>query len=214
MGQSSFVAAPRFSILASSATLGSVESRRIVDGSGSGAFAGSCHFAFFNSSGFRTKGSGGCASSNHSPKLALPKKKGATQWCNGYSSYEALDNSTKERIQGLKAVHRHSLEEQNPDKPATHPLACTHPETGRKTLYLGPHLTRYIVGVDKNESKQILDKLFNHISQPQFVWTHHWHLGDFVIWDNRCTMHRREGFSSLETRLLKRTQVFNNQTPY
>ena len=146
--------------------------------------------------------------------VQLPKNGGATQWCNGYAAYKALDNDTKERIQGLKAVHRHSLEEQNPDKPAAHPLACTHPETGRKTLYLGPHLTRYIVGVDKKESDQILDKLFNHISQPQFVWTHHWQLGDFVIWDNRCTMHRREGFSSLETRLLKRTQVFNNQTPY
>ena len=108
----------------------------------------------------------------------------------------------------------HEIIEQNPDKPAAHPLACTHPETGRKTLYLGPHLTRYIVGVDKKESDQILDKLFYHISQPQFVWTHNWQLGDFVIWDNRCTMHRREGFSSLETRLLKRTQVFNNQTPY
>ena len=105
------------------------------------------------------------------------------------------------------------MEAQNRPYPVSHPLACTHPETGRKALYLGPHLTKHVVGLEPPESRQLLDLLFSHIELPRFVWTHHWQIDDLVIWDNRCTMHRREGFPSRERRLLKRTQVFNDQTP-
>ena len=138
---------------------------------------------------------------------------GATQWCNGYAAYEALDEGLKARLRGLRAVHRHSVEAQNRPYPVSHPLACTHPETGRKALYLGPHLTKYVVGLEPSESRRLLDLLYRHIELPRFVWTHHWQIDDLVIWDNRCTMHRREGFPSRERRLLKRTQVFNDQTP-
>ena len=138
---------------------------------------------------------------------------GATRWCNGYAAYDALDDGLKARLRGLRAVHRHSVEAQNRPYPVSHPLACTHPETGRKALYLGPHLTKYVVGLDPSESRQLLDLLFSHIELPRFVWTHHWKIDDLVVWDNRCTMHRREGFPSRERRLLKRTQVFNDQTP-
>ena len=138
---------------------------------------------------------------------------GATQWCNGYAAYDALDDGLKARLRGLRAVHRHSVEAQNRPYPVSHPLACTHPETGRKALYLGPHLTKYVVGLESSESRRLLDLLFSHIALPRFVWTHHWQIDDLVIWDNRCTMHRRQGFPSRERRLLKRTQVFNDQTP-
>ncbi len=146
--------------------------------------------------------------------VELPAGGGATQWCNGYAAYEALDESLKARIGGLRAVHRHSVEAQNRPYPVSHPVACTHPETGRKALYVGPHLTKFVVGLGASESRQLLDRLFHHLSHPRFVWTHHWEIDDLVVWDNRCTMHRRQGFPSQQRRLLKRTQIFNDQTPY
>ena len=96
----------------------------------------------------------------------------------------------------------------------TIPLSALHPETGRKALYVGPHLTRHIVGVGESESRELLGTLFDHLSQERFVWTHDWEIGDLVIWDNRCTMHRREGFPSTEQRIMKRTQIFNDAIPY
>lgn len=145
--------------------------------------------------------------------VELPEGGGATQWCNGYAAYDTLDKGLKARLRGLRAVHRHSVEAQNRPYPVSHPLVCTHPETGRKALYLGPHLTKYIVGLEPAESQWLLEQLFRHISRSHLVWTHHWQIEDLVVWDNRCTMHRRKGFPSNQRRLLKRTQVFNDQTP-
>ena len=92
---------------------------------------------------------------------------------------------SRHALRGLRAVHRHSVEAQNRPYPVSHPLACTHPETGRKALYLGPHLTKTIVGLESSESRRLLDLLFRHIELPRFVWTHHWQIDDLVIWDNR-----------------------------
>ncbi|MCZ6678094.1 MAG: TauD/TfdA family dioxygenase, partial [Candidatus Poribacteria bacterium] len=140
--------------------------------------------------------------------IELPSTGGATQWCNCYAAYEALDDDLKTRLRGLRAVHRHSIESQNPPEPVDHPVVCTHPETGRQALYVGPHLTRYIVGKSESESHELLEMLFAHLSQPRFVWTHDWKIGDLVVWDNRCTMHRRAPFPPNERRMMKRTQVF------
>ena len=67
----------------------------------------------------------------------------------------------------------------------------THPETGRRSLYVGPHLTRYVVGLGPEESEALLAGLYAHLDQPRFVWTHEWEVGDVVLFDNRPTMHRR-----------------------
>ena len=146
--------------------------------------------------------------------VELPASGGATQWCNCYAAYEGLDSALKERLKGLRAVHRHHVESQNPPELIDHPVVCTHPETGRQALYVGPHLTRHIVGFGESESHALLGALFDHMSQERFVWTHDWEVGDLVIWDNRCTMHRREGFPSTERRIMKRTQIFNDAIPY
>ncbi|MFB3041960.1 MAG: TauD/TfdA dioxygenase family protein [Candidatus Poribacteria bacterium] len=145
--------------------------------------------------------------------VELPKTGGATQWCNCYAAYEALNDSFRVRLKGLRAVHRHPVESQNPPQAVDHPVVCTHPETGRKSLYVGPHLTRYIVGKSESESRQILHQLFEHMSQSRFVWTHEWQVGDLVVWDNRATCHRREPFPPTERRIMKRTQVFNDAIP-
>jgi taurine dioxygenase len=146
--------------------------------------------------------------------VELPSTGGATRWCNCYAAYEGLDSNLKAQLKGLRAVHRHHVESQNPPELIDHPVVCTHPETGRKALYVGPHLTRYIAGFSESESRELLGTLFDHMSQERFVWTHDWEIGDLVIWDNRCTMHRREGFPSTERRIMKRTQIFNDAIPY
>ncbi len=145
--------------------------------------------------------------------VEIPMVGGATQWCNCYAAYEALDDEMKRRLKGLRAVHRHYVEEQNPPYPVDHPVVRTHPDTGRSSLYVGPHLTKYVVGLSENESRELLDTLIAHQSQPQFEWTHHWQVGDLVMWDNRPTMHRREPFPDTERRVMKRTQVFNDEEP-
>ena len=141
--------------------------------------------------------------------IEIPRTGGETQWCNCYKAYEALDDDLKDRLKGLRAVHRHYNEDQNPPEHVDHPVVRTHPETGRKSLYVGSHLTKYIVGLPSAESEALLHQLFEHAAGPEFVWTHHWQVGDLVMWDNRPTMHRREPFPPTERRLMKRTQVFN-----
>ncbi len=133
---------------------------------------------------------------------------GDTMWANGYAAYEALDEPMKKRIAGLKAIHRHPREQQNPAVPASHPLVRPHPETGRPVLYVSPDFIRYVEGLSPPESAELLDRLIAHATQPRFVWKHHWRIGDLMMWDNRCTMHRRESFDGRQRRIMKRTQLF------
>lgn len=146
--------------------------------------------------------------------VEVPHSGGCTQWCNGYSAYQELDDNLKEKLHGLRAAHRHPNEEQNPPEIVDHPIVRTHSETGRKTLFLGAQLTRSIVGLTSEASQALLDELNAHMSQQRFVWSHHWRVGDLVIWDNRATMHRREPFPADQRRLLKRTQTFGEEVPY
>ena len=146
--------------------------------------------------------------------VEVPATGGSTRWCNGYAAYQALDDDLKARLHGLRAVHRHPVAEQNPPEPVDHPVARTHPETRRRALYVGPHLTRSIVGMEPAASRALLDALFAHMTQPRFVWTHRWRVGDLVMWDNRATMHRRQPFPADQRRLMKRTQVLGEEVPY
>ena len=146
--------------------------------------------------------------------VELPASGGDTHWCNCQAAYAALDADFKERLQGLRAVHRHYVEAQNPPEIVDHPVVRTHAETGCQCLYVGPHLTKYIVGLNEAESRSLLEDLFEHMSQPRFIWTHHWQVGDLVMWDNRPTMHRRDPFPGDQRRLMKRTQIFNDEIPY
>ena len=145
--------------------------------------------------------------------VELPKTGGATQWLNCSTAYEALEEEIKQRLSGLRAVHRHYVEAQNPPELVDHPVVRTHSETGRKSLYVGPHLTKSIVGLSEPESRRLLDRLFEHLIQPQFIWTHHWQIDDLVVWDNRPTLHRRESFPADQRRIMKRTQVLSEEVP-
>ncbi len=145
--------------------------------------------------------------------VEVPKDGGATSWCNLYAAYDGLADDLKARLTGLRATHRHFIPEQNPETVVDHPVVCTHPETGRKTLYVSPYFAKTIVGMDAAAGQALLATLFAHETRPQFIWTHHWKVGDLVMWDNRATMHRREPFPDTQRRLMKRTQVFNDTVP-
>jgi taurine dioxygenase len=130
--------------------------------------------------------------------IVVPSSGGDTQFTNMYAAYDGLPVETKQRIAGLRVVHKWestrkrnfvaTLAKELPD--AVHPLVRTHPETGRKALYLNPNRMEEIVGMARPESDALLDALIEHATQPQYQYRHKWRRGDIVIWDNRCTMHK------------------------
>ncbi len=148
--------------------------------------------------------------------IEIPSRGGETKFANLYAAYDALPETTKQRLEGLvcKYVYKvdATLREQTDEQDeslsnAAHPLVKTHPDTGRKSLYLSRLMSRYIVGMDRAESDQLLGELFDHAERPEFVHAHAWKPKDIVIWDNRCTNHARNDFPREETRLLRRITV-------
>lgn len=88
-----------------------------------------------------------------------------------------------------------------------------HPETGRRSLYLGRRRNAYIEGLSLAESEALLDAIWAHATRPELQWEHHWRVGDLVLWDNRCTMHRRNAFDAETRRVLHRTQIRADSVP-
>jgi taurine dioxygenase len=74
-------------------------------------------------------------------------------------------------------------------------------------LYVSPQFTSRIEGLEDEEGRALLQDLLAHATDPRFAWTHHWRVGDLVMWDNRCTMHRRDSFDASARRVMKRTQM-------
>src|SRR5436305_36165 len=91
--------------------------------------------------------------------------------------------------------------------PARQPMVRTHPETGKKSLFLGRRINAYVIGLPVSESEELLDELWVHMVQERFTWTQEWQVGDLVWWDNRCAMHRRDAFDPNTRRLMHRTQL-------
>ena len=133
--------------------------------------------------------------------VELPPQGGDTQFANTAMAYDALPEETKRRIAGLRVVFRwepgrhqsngrSALGDGAADRPPVgHPLVRTHPDTGRKALYLGNHAS-HILGMPEAEGATLLDTLLRHVTQPRFVYTHRWRTRDLVMWDNRCLLHR------------------------
>ena len=95
----------------------------------------------------------------------------------------------------------------------SHPIICEHPETGVPTLYLGRRRNAFIEGLDLQESETLLDRLWAHATRPEFAYRHKWAVGDLLMWDNRCTLHRRDEFDASQTRIMHRTQVKGRSVP-
>ncbi len=163
--------------------------------------------------------------------LEIPSVGGDTEWADMYAAYETLPEKTRERIDGLRGIHswnrmrnprvhvpdvhkddaKMRYGERSPDD-SYHPIVRTHPETGRKALYVSPRFTIGVEGLDYDEGQALLDELFDHMQNPDFVYHHKWSVGDLVLWDNRSTVHINcRGHN--EIRHLHRTSVAGD-VPY
>jgi taurine dioxygenase len=152
--------------------------------------------------------------------LEIPPAGGNTGFCNMYKALDALPDDLRRRIDGLSIKHDSSTNSGGylrlGSKPVTdvrtcpgavHPIVSTHPETGRKSLFLGRRRHAYVMGLPLEESEALLDALWAHATKPEFVWHHRWRVGDALMWDNRCVMHRRDAFDPAARRVMHRTQI-------
>jgi taurine dioxygenase len=158
--------------------------------------------------------------------IETPSAGGETFFYNLYNAYATLPEPLKLRIQGLSCKHdatrnssgqlRKGFEERysNAERPgAIHPLVVRHPETGRSSLYLGRRPNAWIVGLSDADSDALLDELWAHVQRGPHAWAQEWRQGDLVIWDNRCTLHRRNQLDPSLRRLMHRTQVRDKARP-
>ncbi|MCL2429286.1 MAG: TauD/TfdA family dioxygenase [Alphaproteobacteria bacterium] len=158
--------------------------------------------------------------------LEVPPRGGNTSFCCMYSIYEALPRALKARVEDLKIKHDGTYNSGGyvrqgvtaSDDPrlspgALHPLVCTHPDTKRRLLYLGRRRNAYLAGLDPVISEGLLNELWSYVAQPEFAWEHVWRPGDLVLWDNRCTMHRRDAFDPDARRIMHRTQIKGEAPP-
>jgi alpha-ketoglutarate-dependent 2,4-dichlorophenoxyacetate dioxygenase len=154
---------------------------------------------------------------------AIPASGGETQFADLRAAYDALTEATKAQIDGLIAEHSvlHSRstigftdfsdEERAKLPPVPQRLVRTHPGSGRKTLYLASH-AGWIRGMPIPEARLLLRDLIEHATQPAFVYTHRWTVGDLVMWDNRCTMHRARDYDPTAMRDMHRTTVSDGRS--
>jgi taurine dioxygenase len=158
--------------------------------------------------------------------LEVPQQGGDTWFSSMYKAYESLPAELKHRIQNLKVKHDGTYNSGGylrqgvtpVDDPVTspgtyHPIVCTHPETARRGLYLGRRRNAYIAGLPLAESESLLDELWSYATAGNITWSHQWQPADVVLWDNRCTMHRRDGFDPATRRILHRTQIKGETRP-
>jgi taurine dioxygenase len=158
--------------------------------------------------------------------LEVPAAGGNTSFCSMYAVYEALPAELKRRIAHLKIKHDGTYnsggylrqgvtatDDPRTSPGAVHPLVCTHPDTGRRMLYLGRRRNAYLMGLEVAESEALLDQLWGFVERPEFAWEHVWRVGDLVLWDNRCTMHRRDPFDASARRIMHRTQIKGSASP-
>jgi taurine dioxygenase len=136
----------------------------------------------------------------------IPEKGGDTLWASMTAAYDGLSPTMQSFLSGLDAVHdfsfgfRESLEESGgrvrlekavlDNPPVIHPVIRTHPESGKRVIFVNALFTTHIVGLPKEESKAILDFLFEHIKTPEFTCRFSWDVNCIAIWDNRSTQHK------------------------
>ncbi|MFZ4698997.1 MAG: TauD/TfdA dioxygenase family protein [Candidatus Methylumidiphilus sp.] len=153
--------------------------------------------------------------------LEVPTEGGDTYWSNAYQVYDDLDEALKRRIDGLQLITYNPFKRQPGEKRPTyrdlsqpplseaypHPLVATHPETGRKLLYLDYATEVEVVGLNPAEGAALIANLRKHLIQTNYYYRHQWSVGDIVLWDNLATLHYRPAFDPNQRRVLKRISL-------
>lgn len=151
--------------------------------------------------------------------IEIPPAGGDTEFANMYRALEAMPDALRARIAGktIKNDLRYTSggqlrpgytgkEDIRTAPGPSHPIIRRHEDTGHHALYLGRRPYSTINGLSLEESEALLDDVWAHATQPEFTWRHQWQLGDVLIWDNRCAMHRRDAFDPKSRRIMHRTQ--------
>jgi taurine dioxygenase len=155
----------------------------------------------------------------------VPETGGETHFCDMYGAYERLDSTWKARIATLRAVHnldfsrnrRHGEDPMSEAQrlatpPVDHPIVRTHPETGRKCLFLGDH-AESIVGMPYADGRALIEELNALAIHPDLTWEHRWLPGELIVWDNRCLMHRATPYDPATQRRVVRRCTVLGQIP-
>ena len=153
-------------------------------------------------------------------RLPPPGAGGHTQFCNGYAGYDALPDRLKNLVHGRTIKHdtaydtnmnlrRGAVEvaDIRASPGPSHPIVSTHPDTGCNSLFLGRRPKHYVNGLSIEDSEALLDELWSYMLKPAHIIEHQWREGDVVLWDNRCSVHRRAPFASDARRELHAAQV-------
>jgi taurine dioxygenase len=156
----------------------------------------------------------------------VPQVGGETEFADMYSAYERLPAAMKSRIEGRRAIHnldfsrtrRHgedllTAEQRAEVPPIAHPIVRTHPDTGRKAIFLGDH-AESIEGMDYEDGRALIEELNSMITSPARVYTHTWSPRQFMVWDNRCTLHRAAGFDEARYKRVMRRCTINGDRPF
>ena len=150
----------------------------------------------------------------------MPRSGGGTWFADMYAAYDALDPVERARLAGLRAIHnlnfsrnrRHGEEpmteaQRQAVPPVAHPIIRIHPETGRKCVFLGDH-AETVEGMDYAEGRAVIDALNERIVAAARLYRHAWRPGDFMVWDNRCLLHKAESYDTTrEPRVIRRCTV-------
>ncbi|MBV8088526.1 MAG: TauD/TfdA family dioxygenase [Alphaproteobacteria bacterium] len=154
--------------------------------------------------------------------LELPPEGGTTSWTDLRAAYTGMPERLKSAVEGRRGIFDYtkrlagyqgvdrviSEEAKRKTPPVMHRLVHKHPITGRQALYLDSTTTVGIDGMGEASGSALLEEIYEIATRPEFVYCHHWQIGDALLWDNGVTMHRREPFDPSARRLMKRTTIF------
>ncbi|HSC85284.1 MAG TPA: TauD/TfdA family dioxygenase [Pseudomonas sp.] len=156
--------------------------------------------------------------------LEVPQEGGETSWTNLTLAYRALDEATRREIDGLKLINynpfvrlknggynggfvTYRTPEIEPIQGTEHPLVRTHPDSGKRLLYLSVHTEVEISGYDPAAGAALIARLREHLQNPRYAYSHKWQVGDIVYWDNQATLHARNAFPASQRRRMKRISL-------
>ncbi|MFZ0607703.1 MAG: TauD/TfdA family dioxygenase, partial [Xanthobacteraceae bacterium] len=156
----------------------------------------------------------------------VPPAGGETEFADMYSAYDFLPAALKAQIEGRRAVHnldfsrtrRHgedllTAQQKSEVPPVAHPIVRTHPETGRKAIFLGDHAER-IEGMDYEAGRALIEDINAMITPPPRVYSHRWKPRECIVWDNRCALHRATPFDEARLKRVMRRCTINGDQPY